>query len=1044
MIPLSFAQQRLWFIAQLEGPSAVYNSPVALRLEGDLDATALEAALGDVIARHEVLRTVFPVADGQPYQRVLGMDELGWELPVTEAAEEDLPGAVVRAAGEPFDLAAQQVPVRARLLAAGPGVHVLVLVIHHIATDGWSTGVLARDLSQAYTARREGRAPGWAPLPVQYADYAIWQRELLGDEDDPGSLLSQQAGWWRAALAGAPAELPLPADRSRPAAASHRGHTAPLEIPAGVHRQLAALAREHGVTLFMVVQAALAVLLSRLGAGTDIPVGTAVAGRTDEALDDLVGFFVNTLVLRTDVSGDPEFTGILGRVRKFWLGALEHQDVPFERLVEDLAPDRSLARHPLFQVLLTMQNNALVSAALPGVRASAVPSGTGAARFDLDVELGEACGGQGQPGRLRGRLMAAADLFDEATARAIAGRFVRVLAVAADDPRIRPREIQVLDAAERAQVLQEWNDTAADVPAGSVAELFAAQAARVPDAVAVCCGGAWVSYGQLLGRAARLGGYLRAAGAGPETVIGLCLERGVEMVTAILGTWLAGAAYLPLDPDYPAQRLAFMLADSRAAVVVTRGGQPAGLPAVPAVDLDDTAVAAAVAAAPPAVPAPAAAGQLAYVIYTSGSTGTPKGVAVAHGGIANLATAVGPALGAGPGTAVLQFASFNFDASVLDVTVTLAAGGRLAMATRRQRAEPAELAAMIQASGVQAASVVPSLLEVLDPARLPGISRLLTGAESLTARLAAAWAPGRTLVNTYGPTEATVMVTTTVVDPGTVQAPPIGGPVLNTRMFVLDQWLNPVPTGVTGELYVAGAGLARGYLGRPGLTADRFVACPFSADGERMYRTGDLARWTPDGQLEFRGRTDEQVKVRGFRIEPGEVEAVLADHPDVAQAAVIVREDAPGDKRLVAYVVPSGVDGDGGDGLAGQVRKHAAVRLPDYLVPSAVVALDRLPLTPNGKLDKIALPAPVYTGTGGRGPSTVVEEILCGLFAEVLRVESVGPEDDFFALGGYSLLAVRLASEIQAVLGTELDITEVFETPTPAGLAARLEGREEK
>ena len=428
-VPLSFAQQRLWFIAQLEGPSAVYNSPMALRLEGDLDPAALEAALGDVIARHEVLRTVFPVADGRPYQRVLGLDELGWRLETAGAAEADLPEAVAEAAREPFDLAVK-VPVRARLLAVASRVHVLVVVLHHVATDAWSEGIFARDLSAAYAARREGRAPEWAPLPVQYADYALWQRELLGDEDDPGSLLSRQAAWWRGALAGVPPELALPADRPRPAAPSHRGHTVPLAVPAQVHALLAGLAREQGVTLFMVMQAGLAVLLSKLGAGTDIPVGTVVAGRTDEALDDLVGFFVNTLVLRTDVSGDPEFAQILGRVREFWLGALEHQDVPFERLVEDLAPDRSLARTPLFQVMLMMQNNGPVSASggLPGVRASGVGAGTGMARFDLNISLGETRGGQGEPGGLRGSVRAAADLFDEATARAVAARFARVLA----------------------------------------------------------------------------------------------------------------------------------------------------------------------------------------------------------------------------------------------------------------------------------------------------------------------------------------------------------------------------------------------------------------------------------------------------------------------------------------------------------------------------------------------------------------------------------------------------------------------------------------
>ena len=480
-------------------------------------------------------------------------------------------------AAVPFDLAVQ-VPVRARLFRAGPGVHVLVLVVHHIATDGWSAGVLARDLSAAYAARRQGREPGWAPLPVQYADYAMWQRELLGGEDDPGSLLAGQVAWWRAALAGAPPELALPADRPRPAAAGYRGHRVPLQVPAQVHAGLAALAREQGVTLFMVVQAALAVLLSRLGAGEDIPVGTAVAGRTDAALDDLVGFFVNTLVLRTDVSGDPPFTVLLGRVREFWLGALEHQDVPFERLVDDLAPDRSLARHPLFQVMLTVQNNARPAARparAAGVRVPGRDRG-GPVRPGRDPGRGPRRAGPAGPGGLRGQVVAAADLFDRETAEAVAARFARVLAAVAAGPDIPVHAVDLLDEAERAQLVAGWNDTAAPVPALTLPELVAAQAARTPDAVAVSCDGAVLSYRELLGRAGRLGGFLRDAGAGPETVVGLCLERGPEMVTAVLGAWLAGAAYLPLDPGYPAGRIGFMLGDSGAGVVVTRGGPGGG------------------------------------------------------------------------------------------------------------------------------------------------------------------------------------------------------------------------------------------------------------------------------------------------------------------------------------------------------------------------------------------------------------------------------------------------------------------------------------
>ena len=1054
-VPLSFAQQRLWFMAQLEGLSTIYHWPMALRLEGDLNAAALEAALGDVIARHEVLRTVLPAdQDGKPYQQVLDMSQAGWQLEVTRVAEQDLAPVIADIVAEPFDLGTG-IPVRARLLRLSPLTHVLLVVIHHIATDGWSTGILTRDLSTAYAARREGGAPGWVPLPVQYADYAIWQRDLLGDEDDPGSVLAAQVAWWRGALAGAPAELALPTDRPRPATPTHRGLSVPVAIPAQVHAQLVALARNQGVTLFMMVQAALGILLSKLGGGEDIPAGTAVAGRTDAATEDLIGFFINTLVLRTNLSGDPSFEQLLDRVREYWLGALEHQDVPFERLVEDLASGRSLARHPLYQVTvtvdnLTVQDTGPAALALPGLRAEWLPTDTEAARFDLSMPLAETWDGQGQPGGLRGEVLAAADLFDRATAEAIAARFTRVLAAVAGNPALPLHEVQVLDAAERARVVAGWNDTAAAVPDVMVPELIWARAQAIPDAVAVACAGAWLSHGELAGRAARLAWYLRSVGTGRESVVGLCLERGVEMVTAILGTWLAGAAYVPLDPGYPAGRLEYMLADSRAGLVVTSGGLAgvAGLAGLAVVDLADPAVREVVAGLPvQPPPEQVAAGQAAYVIYTSGSTGTPNGVAVTHGGVLALTGGLRVALEATPGRRVLQFASFSFDASVLDVVVTLAAGGTLVVASAADRADPARLTGLVRQVGVESASVAPSLLEVLDGAAWAGVSRLVAGSEPVSARLAAAWAPGRVLTHAYGPTEATVIVATAVLDGRGKGQPPIGGPVANTRLFVLDRWLEPVPPGVVGELYVAGAQLARGYAGRAGLTGARFVACPLGGAGERMYRTGDLARWTVKregesggGQLIFAGRADEQVKVRGFRIEPGEVEAVLAATPGVSQAAVVIREDTPGDKRVAGYVVPAaGLDAAGLDTarLAAAAREHAATRLPEYMVPAAVVVLEALPLTPSGKLDRKALPAPGYTTATGdsRGPVTVAEELLCEVFAEILGVERVGPEDDFFALGGHSLLAVQLASRVRAVLGAELDIAALFEAPTPAQLA---------
>ncbi len=565
VVPLSFAQQRLWFLAQLEGPSATYNNPVALRLGGVLEVAALEAALGDVIGRHEVLRTVFPAAGGQPCQQVLDLAGLGWRLPVTGVAEADLAAAVAEASGQPFDLETQ-IPVRARLLRLGPDDHVLVVVIHHIAGDGWSMGILARDVSAAYAARMAGREPGWAPLPVQYADYALWQRELLGDPGDPASMMAQQAGYWREVLAGAPAELALPASRPRPPVPSYRGHSAGLDIPAGLHEQLTGLAREHGVTLHMVVQGALAVLLARLGAGTDIPVGSPVAGRTDTALDELVGFFVNTLVLRTDVSGDPAFATLLGRVREAALGALDHQDVPFERLVEDLAPDRSLARHPLTQVSLVLQNQAPAGLELAGLNAVPLPASLRTARFDLVLVAAETFDGEHRPAGMTGTVTVAADLFDPDAAGALAARLTRVLAAVAAEPGVRVHRVDILDPAERDFLAAQRGEDAG--PGRTLPELVAAQTARTPDTVAVASAGECLSYAELSSQASRLGQALTGLGAGPETVAAILLERSAALVIAQLAVTGSGAAWLPLDPGYPPERTGQLMRDARPALVI--------------------------------------------------------------------------------------------------------------------------------------------------------------------------------------------------------------------------------------------------------------------------------------------------------------------------------------------------------------------------------------------------------------------------------------------------------------------------------------------
>ncbi|MFC8778351.1 amino acid adenylation domain-containing protein, partial [[Kitasatospora] papulosa] len=1048
MVPLSYAQRRLWFISQLEGPSSTYNVPVVLRLPGDVDRDALGAALRDVIGRHEVLRTVFGVADGEPYQRILGPDELDWDLTVTEVAPADLDEAVAEAGRYAFDLATE-LPLKAWLFETDADDRVLAVVMHHIASDGWSEGPLTQDLTTAYEARVRGLAPQWAPLPVQYADYAIWQRQMLGDESDPDSTMSRQRDYWREALADLPEELELPADRPRPAVASHRGYVVPLTVPADVHARLVAVARAERVTSFMVLQTALVSMLSRLGAGSDICVGTAVAGRTDEALDDLVGFFVNTLVMRTDLSGDPTFRDVLTQVRRTDLAAFKHQDVPFEKLVEELAPARSLARHPLFQVMLTVQNNQRTVVDSADTPTGDRKTGTRAAKFDLDLSVRELFDPTGAPAGLRGTVTASADLFDPASVERLVERFAQVLGQVTADPGRSLSSIRVLDEDERRKVLVDWNDTASDLDPALVHERFEEWAARTPEATALVSAQGAVPYAELETRANRIAHYLTGQGIGAEAVVGLCLPRGSDMIAGILGVWKAGAAYLPVDSAQPTDRIAYMLRDSRAALVLTTEELFDELPAGRSrlVALDGTFVRAQLAAASAERPGREVDPQaLAYVIYTSGSTGQPKGVAVTQGALANYTASVPPRVGfggAGARYALLQAQATDLGNTV--VFASLATGGELHVLDEGAVTDPIAVAAYLADHRIDHFKAVPSHLAALTVAAgvgpvLPAGSLVLGGEStppSLAAELIEA-AGERQIHNHYGPTETTIGVATTRLHTELIAdgAVPVGTPIANTRFYLLDASLQPVPVGGTADLYVAGAGLARGYVGREALTAERFVANPFEP-GRRMYRTGDRAKWRADGQVVFLGRADDQVKIRGFRIEPGEVQAAVAAHPLVAQAAVVAREDVPGDTRLVAYAVAADVDGVDAD-LPRTLTRFVAGRLPSHMVPSAVVVLDALPLTGSGKLDRKALPAPEYVSSGaGRGPSDAREEILCAAFAEVLGLDSVGVDDDFFRLGGHSLLAIRLVETLRG-RGVTVSVRALFQTPTPAGLAVAV------
>jgi amino acid adenylation domain-containing protein len=1037
--PLSFAQERLWFLDRVQPGLPAYNFPASLRLSGAVDEAALERALGELVRRHEVLRTTFREEDGVPAQAaapfaglVLPVDDLSALPP--EAREAEALRRAAEEAARPFDLQAGPL-LRAGLLRLAGDERVLLLCMHHIVTDGWSMGVFLRELFALYEAFRAGRESPLAEPPLQYGDYAAWQRGAAAAPE-------RHLAYWRERLAGAPELLELPTDRPRPAVQSHRGGRARAVIPAEVARRLEEAGRGEGATLFMALLGAYQALLARYAGTDDVVVGSPTAGRGRPELEGLIGLFINPLVLRTDLSGDPTFREVLRRVREVTLGAYEHQEVPFERVVAELRPERTLGHTPLYQVEFILQNaNAPASGGGgggPAVRAMDVDAG--AARFDLSLDClvharGVSC-----------TLEYRAELFDPSTARRLLDHLVSVVEQVAADPDVRLSALRLVDADERRR-LEEWNRTEAPYPSGDTLHgLLRAQAARTPDAVAVVDGAARVTFAQLDAWAGRLARLLRARGVRPGDRVGICLERGAEQVAALFGALQAGAAYVPLDRSLPPARLRYMLADAGARVVLTRSALAA---AVEGEGRDVVRLDAAGAPAEGPAPveseapvdgeAPVDSETPAYVIYTSGSTGTPKGVLGSHRAMVNRLAWMWGAYPYAPGEACCQKTSPGFADAVAEIFSPLLRGVPLVVIPDEVVRDPQRLVEALGAHGCTRIVLVPSLLRALVEthpdlgARLPALATWVCSGEPVDGALHRAFraaAPGAALVNLYGSTEVAADVTCfdcrALADDA--DEVPVGRPVANTRVHVLDRWLRPLPIGLPGEICIGGEGLSPGYAGRPALTAERFVPDPAGGPGARMYRTGDRGRFRPDGTLLYLGRTDHQVKVRGFRVELGEIEAVLARHPGVRGAVAVAREDAPGQVRLVAYVV--------GDAGAETLRDHLGRHLPDYMVPAAFVPLEAFPLNASGKLDRRALPAPAFGGgeAGYVAPRNATEEALARIWAEALGVERVGVRDSFFALGGDSILFVRVVVRARRE-GMEVTPRMMFEHKTVEALA---------
>jgi pristinamycin I synthase-3/4 len=1042
--PLSFTQERLWFLEQLGGIGSAYNIPAAVRVTGKLEVPVLERAFREITRRHEVLRTTFAVVNEQPVQVISA--SMAFNIEVVDLSERpDRAGQAFRVAEQeisrPFDL--QTGPLfRVKLVKLEPEEHLLLFTIHHIIADAWSRAVLLAELGTLYRAYREGKPAPLPELKVQYGDYAVWSRRWLA-----GPNLQNLLEYWRNKLKDAPAILQLPTDYPRPAVRTYRGARLEVEIPAGLTVALNHLSKREGATLFMTLLAAFYALLYRYSGQEDIVVGSPIANRTSLETEALVGFFVNTLALRGDLSGNPAFNTLLARVREMALEAYAHQEMPFEKLVEELQPERSLGHQPLFQVMFVLQNAPVTRIEQPGLTFEPITIDTTTAKFDLLLDLTETENG------LKGYLEYSTDLFEKATVARWMGHFEELLSGITENPTCPVGNLPLVSPAELNRYIRDFNRTEAEYPEKCLHHLISEQAARTPDAPALTFNGRDTTCAELEEQSNRLANFLVDRGVGPEVVVGLCMERSPEMVISLLGILKAGGAYLPLDPAYPRERLEIMLEDSGARLIITRQQWRALLPETNVTVLDLDSVWQEVLSGPATAPEPdITPDNLAYVVFTSGSTGRPKGIVTQHrGSVSHLAYAR-RAFEISRQDVVLQLASLVSDASVEDLFGSLMDGCRVVLVPSADAKDPAELVKLIERENITAMlATTPRLLGQLVEAgkvlnyRKRTLRLIFVNGEALYYQECAAvrevFGEQVVVVNQYGPTECSITSSDYPVksgNPGEGMVP-LGHPVANTSFYLLDGKLEPVPPGVAGEIFIGGICVARGYSGRPDLTAEKFLPDPFSKQaGARMYRTGDLARFRDGETLEYLGRADHQVKIRGYRVEPGEVEAALSSHPGVQIAVVNMREDTPGDRRLVAYLVPA----EPAPGLE-EIRAHLKKLLPEYMVPSAYVFLEAFPLTPNGKVNRKALPRPEQERPAlsreYAGPRTPLEESICALWSEGLQLDRVGVYDNFFDLGGHSLLAMQLCTRLSAQTGREVPVRYLFLHPTVSELALALE-----